>query len=222
MKKEIADFIEKVIYYILGLTILFFIILKCYLSTTNDNDYVSSTLAFFSAISTIGAAVIAARLFSDWRVQSSLEAERDTAKDLLLILIEMRIHAEEYYKEAILLVMLPESPSKEKCDYVISESKKNFNIIRKNFLIKYDLYYKVYASLDDDWPQLTESDADAFNLFNFLYVTNTLIKGAYSKDSASQRLLSAALESRRKYFIEKTDSFIEKLKDSIRLKERIK
>lgn len=226
MKKEIADFIKKVIYYILGLTVLFFIILKCYLSTINDNDYVkdtiSNTIAFLSAISTIGAAVIASRLFSDWRVQSSLEAERDAAKDLLLILIELRIHAEAYYKKAIQNNVLHKSPSKEKCDYTISESKKNLDVIQKNFLIKYDLYYKVYANQNDDWPQLTESDIDKFNLFNFLYVTNRLIKAPYSKDNINQRVLLDTIEDTRKYFLEKTDYFIEKLKDSIKLKEGIK
>lgn len=71
MGKETKNFIICIVGWVCFITFTFYIGTRCYLSINQSVDYIkdslSNSISFFSALSTIGASIIAARLVSDWK-----------------------------------------------------------------------------------------------------------------------------------------------------------
>lgn len=87
MKTEIRTFLIDTYFWVFSISIIFFFFIFFLYSHNNINDPLkesfSLTISLFSALATLGAAIIAARLFQNWKTQHSFTEQIKILSEML-------------------------------------------------------------------------------------------------------------------------------------------
>ncbi|MFW1841950.1 hypothetical protein ACG9YY_03130 [Acinetobacter pittii] len=87
MKTEIRTFLIDTCFWVISISIIFFFFIFFLYSHNNINDPLkesfSLTISLFSALATLGAAIIAARLFQNWKTQHSFTEQIKILSEML-------------------------------------------------------------------------------------------------------------------------------------------
>ncbi|WP_151964152.1 hypothetical protein [Acinetobacter oleivorans] len=93
MKTEIRTFLINACFWVISISIIFFFFILFLYSHNNINDPLkesfSLTISLFSALATLGAAIIAARLFQNWKTQHSFTEQIKILSHMLMSLDEI-------------------------------------------------------------------------------------------------------------------------------------
>lgn len=220
MGKKTKDFIICVVGWVCFITFVFYIGTRCYLSINQSADYIkdslSNSISFLSAVSTIGAAVIAAYLFSDWREQSQFEEKREIAKNLLISLLELKTHTNEAY----VLALIANNPhttrlSEDVCNERANKTIKHHEIYKEVFIKNYNLYCEVYLNEYGQLPNF-KNESEKCNFFMFSNSIHGAIRKAYNKNNPLYgKTLMEVIEITKINFEQSSNQILEKIKPEL-------
>lgn len=99
MKTEIRTFLIDTCFWVISISIIFFFFIIFLYSHNNINDPLkesfSLTISLFSALATLGAAIIAARLFQNWKTQHSFTEQIKILSEMLDTVNEVQDRLDE-------------------------------------------------------------------------------------------------------------------------------
>lgn len=151
MSKDIKCFIIDAIGYIVTLSVIFYFIILTLYSINNINETLketfSLTLNFFSALTTITTAIIAAKLFNHWKDSQTGLNRSDLCKNILSDLIELKDHCDYKTTQLKLDLFFEKNNQNNSKEYI--NQKKEFYIDSKiNFQQKYmDISKSLFLNL---------------------------------------------------------------------------
>ncbi len=193
MKNEICKFIIDVCGYIASIIVIFFFFTLWLFSYNQINDALkeawNSSISLSSALATIGAAIIASKLYNDWRTQHNANLELTYISEILSslrnniilmapILNKLIVSGEKYrHKDLVTKIEIDD----ELLDEIYSNHKKTFLLFKEyNYIFLDDSNYLLFLRLlnitEEGLKTIfniknSENDIDKLN-----YITQQLIR----------------------------------------------
>ncbi|MDH2587143.1 hypothetical protein [Acinetobacter baumannii] len=153
MKLELKNFIIKVCDWIFGLTTIFFIAVFIFFKidgvTTPFKEALSISVSFLSALATLGAAIIAARLFQTWKTQHSYVEQIKILSQMLEIVSEIQKSLEEARKNTELGKIILGLQTHPNFDTLFIEQAAKINTLRDYLHSLFRLENQIYLLNND-------------------------------------------------------------------------
>lgn len=193
------SFIVSLVISFTFLFITFFIFYKFSWDVNAAKDALSTTGSYFGAVATLGAAIVAAYLFNDWRIVQRAQSKSDISKQIITSLIKLKSDADKYHANAQHYVNAYEQRndqdiSQERKNKIIefiqnSPSEKdlydtNLEVNLINFFELLDLYEAIFNE-----NLLNENDRE-FNFKVYFFTINGLFSLILSGDEEKIKLCS--------------------------------
>ncbi|WPP87179.1 hypothetical protein [Acinetobacter pittii] len=180
MKSELKNFLIKICDWVFGLTAIFFIVVfiifKFDKVSTPFKEALSVSISFLSALATLGAAIIAARLFQTWKTQHSYVEQIKILSQMIQCINEMLIHLEAARQNDNLVKILLGLDFDKNINEYFSEQQKNAKLFELSLLNLAQLENQIYLLNNDrkDQPIFKNDSNGSCPLTNLLGFSNLL------------------------------------------------
>ena len=218
MDKDIKKFLVGICGGLTTITVCFFFLVYFIFfelkNTSAFKDAMDLSISFFSAIATLGAAIIAAKLFETWKDTQSSSNRSELAKNIQMLLLRLKNLCDKNFETAMIFTEMneyicnppdntPLSPSivtrhenerltlQEKNNNLKQEYKEILDLLRNNIEM-----YRI------NYEDLNINDISIFEFNGYQMAISGLLAYNFSNESPeSINTLKINLENRRKHFI---------------------
>ncbi|ENU23492.1 hypothetical protein F993_01645 [Acinetobacter proteolyticus] len=227
MDKDIKKFLKDTCVYIVTMTVIFFcIIFLIMFYQQNESafkDAMDLCISFFSALATLGAAIIAAKLFETWKDTQSSSNRSELAKNIQIHLLRLKKLCDKNFETAIIFTKTNEYIRNPPADAPLSPSKilehenerltlqdKN-NILKQEYNEILDLLRSSIDMYKFNYEDLNLNDDSIFEFNGYQRLISGLLTYNFNNESAeSIDNFKILLKDSKKYF---EDNFFDPILD---------
>lgn len=180
MKLELKNFLIKVCDWIFGLTAIFFIVIflifKLDEVTSPFKEALSISVSFLSALATLGAAIIAARLFQTWKTQHNYVEQIKILSQMVITINDVLNHLEMARDNEKLCQIILNLESDQDINESFSIQKKSAKALKLSLLNLGQLENQIYLLNNNkiEQPIFTSDEAGVCPLESLLEFSNKL------------------------------------------------
>ncbi|HCU1861842.1 TPA: hypothetical protein OUH79_002147 [Acinetobacter baumannii] len=137
-------------------------------SPLSNSLTIATTL--FGGLATLGASIIAAYLFNDWRHIKTADNKSELAREVLRSLITIQATLDQFYRQAMMHAHYPDKNSRSICEDLRSELKTEIPQLLKDFRINLGIYELVCSE------EILKDDEHLFGFNQYLYAINAVFR----------------------------------------------
>jgi len=137
-------------------------------SPLNNSLTIAATL--FGGLATLGAAIIAAYLFNDWRHIKTADNKSELAREVLRSLITIQATLDQFYRQAMMYAHYADKNGRSICEELRSELKREIPKLLKDFRINLGIYELVCSE------EILKDDDHLFGFNQYLYAINAVFR----------------------------------------------
>lgn len=180
MKSDLKNFLIKICDWVLGLTAIFFIgifiICKFEGVTAPFKEAISISVSFLSALATLAAAIIAARLFQTWKIQHSYVEQIKILSEMIKCINDMLNHLAAARENENLIKVILDIELDGDINESFAEQQKNAKLLELSLLNLGQLENQIYLLNNDkkEQPVFNSDGNESCTLENLLTFSYSL------------------------------------------------